>query len=212
MLDRHGSLFVVTAPSGSGKTTLVKQLLASLDGIQFSVSFTTRARRGDEEQGVDYHFITENVFHRKIEENELLEWAEVHGNMYGTSCVETEKLLRAGKDLLLDIDVQGAAEVRRAMPDAVTVFIMPPSYEELEERLRGRKQDTLEVIESRLAKAQEEVFQCQSFDYVVVNDSLQQASNLLQAIVLAERSRPRLLVDRIKPILESFESNDLKDS
>ncbi len=209
MTDRDGSLFVISAPSGSGKTTLVKKLLASLDGVQFSISFTTRARRGDEKDGVDYHFVTEQVFRRKIEEHEFLEWAEVHGNLYGTSRIETDELLRAGKDLLLDVDVQGAAQVRRAMPDAVTLFIMPPSYEVLEERLRGRRQDAPEVIESRLKEARHEVVHYRVFDYVLINESLQKASDLLQAVVLAERSRPRLLVDRIEPILESFLRHDL---
>ena len=205
MSPRRGNLFVISAPSGSGKTTLVRRLLDTLDDVRFSVSFTTRPPREGERDGVDYHFITEDEFRKKIADGGFLEWAEVHGNLYGTSKTETEKVRASGEDILLDVDVQGAAQVKKAEPDAITLFIMPPSFQVLEERLRGRRQDSDEVIESRLEEARREIHHYKDYDYVLINDSVERTSELLKAIVLAERSRPRLLEDRIRPIVESFE-------
>jgi guanylate kinase len=204
MTTRRGNLFVISAPSGSGKTTLVRRLLDSLDDVRFSVSFTTRTLRGSERDGLDYHFISEREFRSKIEDGEFLEWAEVHGNLYGTSKTETERLRSLGEDLLLDVDVQGAAQVRKAQPDAVTLFIMPPSFAVLEERLRGRRQDSDEVIDGRLNEARHEVHHYKDYDYVLINDSVERTAELFKAIVLAERMRPHLLQDRIRPIIESF--------
>lgn len=202
---RRGNLFVISAPSGSGKTTLVRRLIATLDDVWFSISFTTRPVRGSERDGVDYHFISEREFRSKIENGELLEWAEVHGNLYGTSRAETERVRTAGKDILLDVDVQGATQVRQSEPDAVTVFVMPPSFRVLEERLRGRRQDSAEVIEERLREARREIHYYEDYDYVLINDSVDKTLELFKAIVLAERTRPNLLADRIGPIIESFE-------
>ena len=203
-MTRRGNLFVISAPSGSGKTTLVRRLLDSLDDVQFSISFTTRSVRGSERDGIDYHFIAEADFRSKIEDGEFLEWAEVHGNLYGTSKIETEKIRAGGEDILMDVDVQGATQVRKAQPDAVTLFIMPPSFGVLEERLRGRRQDSDKVIEGRLDEARHEIHHYKDYDYVLVNDSVERTSELFKAIVLAERMRPHLLQDRIRPILDSF--------
>lgn len=204
MTTRRGNLFVISAPSGSGKTTLVRRLLDTLDDVQFSISFTTRPVRGTERDGIDYHFIPEESFRSKIEEGEFLEWAEVHGNLYGTSKIETEKIRVGGEDILLDVDVQGATQVRKAQPDAVTLFIMPPSFAVLEDRLRGRRQDSDKVIEGRLEEARHEIHHYKDYDYVLVNDSVERTSELFKAIVLAERMRPHLLQDRIRPILDTF--------
>ena len=203
-IARRGNLFVISAPSGSGKTTLVRRLLDALDDVRFSISFTTRPLRGSERDGADYHFVAEDDFRAKIEDGEFLEWAEVHGNLYGTSKTETERIRNAGEDILLDVDVQGAAQVRKAQPDAVTLFIMPPSFTVLEERLRGRRQDSDEVIEGRLNEARHEIHHYKDYDYVLVNDSVERTSELFKAIVLAERMRPHLLQDRIRPIIDSF--------
>ena len=204
MTPRRGNLFVISAPSGSGKTTLVRRLLDTLDDVQFSISFTTRSVRGSERDGIDYHFITEESFRSKIEEGEFLEWAEVHGNLYGTSKIETEKIRTGGEDILMDVDVQGATQVRKAQPDAVTLFIMPPSFGVLEERLRGRRQDSDKVIEGRLVEARHEIHHYKDYDYVLVNDSVERTSELFKAIVLSERMRPHLLQDRIRPIVDTF--------
>ncbi len=205
MSDRRGCLFVISAPSGSGKTTLVRRLLGSLDDIGFSVSLTTRPVRGSERDGVDYHFVAEDVFRGKVEQGEFLEWAEVHGNLYGTSRVETDIVRSSGRDILLDVDVQGAAQVREAVPDAVTLFVLPPSFQVLEERLRGRRQDTPEVIDGRLEEARREVHHYKDFHYILINESVEQTSELFKAVVLAQRTRPHLLQERIRPILDSFQ-------
>jgi guanylate kinase len=197
---------VISAPSGSGKTTLVQKLIASFSDLRFSVSYTTRAPRGAERGGVDYHFVTRREFQEKIGRGELLEWAEVHGNLYGTSKPETERIRAEGQDILLDVDVQGADQVRKAEPEAVTMFVMPPSLQVLEERLRGRKQDSADVIEGRLAGARREIDRYRDYHYVLVNDDVEETAELLKAIVLAERARPHLLEERLRPILESFRS------
>ena len=197
---------MISAPSGSGKTTLVQKLIASFSDLRFSVSYTTRAPRGAERDGVDYHFVTRERFQEKIREGELLEWAEVHGNLYGTSKPETERIRAGGQDILLDVDVQGADQVRKAEPEAVTMFVMPPSFQVLEERLRGRKQDSPEVIDSRLAGARREIDRYRDYHYVLVNDDIEETAVLLKSIVLAERARPHLLEERLRPILESFRS------
>lgn len=197
---------MISAPSGSGKTTLVQKLIASFSDLRFSVSYTTRAPRGAERDGVDYHFVPRDEFQEKIRKAEFLEWAEVHGNLYGTSKVETERIRAGGQDILLDVDVQGADQVRKAEPEAVTMFVMPPSFQVLEERLRGRKQDSPEVIEGRLAGARREIDRYRDYHYVLVNDGIEETAELLKSIVLAERARPHLLEERLRPILESFRS------
>ena len=187
-----GILFIISAPSGSGKSTLVSQLRTLVEGLDFSVSYTTRAPRGSEEDGREYHFIRRETFERMIAEGEFLEWAEVFGsNYYGTGFSALEKARAAGKDLLLDIDVQGAAQVMRKLPDAVSIFVLPPSPQVLELRLRNRSEaehmTSEEEIARRLAQARNELKQVWDYKYALVNDVLDQAVAEMRAIVLAER-------------------------
>ncbi|MEE9263203.1 MAG: guanylate kinase [Vicinamibacteria bacterium] len=204
MSKRLGSLLVISAPSGSGKTTLVRELVADVKGVEFSVSYTTRSRRSSEKEGVDYHFVSEREFRSKIEGNDFLEWAEVHERLYGTGRAKTEGVLRGGVDVVLDIDVQGAAQVKQAMPDAVLIFILPPSFEVLEQRLRDRRQNEEADIERRLTVARREVSQYQNYDYAVVNDEIERCAGLLQSIVLAERARRQRMEPIVRSILDSF--------
>jgi len=182
-----GKLYVVAAPSGAGKTTLVRLLLDSEPSVHLSVSFTTRGPRPGELDGREYHFVDVATFRAMLARGDFLEWAEVHGNFYGTSGAWIADQLNAGHDVLLEIDWQGAQQVRAAFPDAIGVFILPPSMEELTRRLTGRGTDSAEVIERRLAAAQAEMRHVGEFDYVIINDSLEQALNDLSAVVRASR-------------------------
>jgi len=186
-----GILFIISAPSGSGKSTLVSQLLTLVEGLDFSISYTTRAPRGSEIDGREYHFTTRTEFERMVEANEFLEWAEVFGNYYGTARSALEHARQQGRDLLLDIDVQGALQIMKELPKAVSIFVLPPSPQVLEMRLRNRSQAermTVEaIIERRLAEAREELKQIWAYKYALVNDVLDQAATELRAIVLAER-------------------------
>jgi len=185
-------LLVVSAPSGAGKTTLCRFLIERL-GFRFSVSHTTRPPRPGEVEGRDYYFVSREEFEDMISRGEFLEWAEVHGHLYGTSRAEVEGALARGEDLLLDIDVQGAASLRRTLPEAVFVFIAPPSLAELERRLRARGTESEEALRRRLSRAREEMTFAPWFDYVVVNDRVERAFEDLAAIVRAERCRPHRL-------------------
>ena len=191
-----GNLYVVAAPSGAGKTTLVKLLLAQEPEIRLSVSYTTRAPRTGEENGREYNFTDVATFRAMIDQNEFLEWAEVHGNYYGTSKTWIVNQISAGNDVLLEIDWQGAQQVRALFPEAIGIFILPPSFAELERRLTGRGTDSREVIERRLAAAQAEMRHVVEFDYVIINDILQQALDDLRAVMRA--SRLRLPAQRIR--------------
>jgi guanylate kinase len=186
-----GILFIISAPSGSGKSTLVSQLLTLVEGLDFSISYTTRAPRGSEIDGREYHFTTRAEFERMIAANEFLEWAEVFGNYYGTARSALNVAREQGRDLLLDIDVQGALQILKELPEAVSIFVLPPSPEVLEMRLRNRSQAermTVEaIIARRLAEAREELKQIWDYKYALVNDNLDQATTELRAIVLAER-------------------------
>lgn len=186
-----GILFIISAPSGSGKSTLVSQLRTLVEGLDFSVSYTTRAPRGSEEDGREYHFTTRAEFERMIATGEFLEWAEVFGNYYGTARSALAHAAGLGKDLLLDIDVQGARQVMERMPEAVSIFVLPPSPEVLERRLRNRslaEHVTAEdVIARRLAQAQNELRQIWGYRYALVNDVLDQAVAEMRAVVLWER-------------------------
>ena len=180
-----GTLFIVTAPSGAGKTTLVRGLLQRDARVQLSISYATRAPRAGEEDGREYHFVDVPTFRALRERGEFLEWAEVHGNYYATSRVWLKEQIAAGRDTLLEIDWQGAQQVRKSFPEAVGVFIMPPSMQELTRRLVGRGTDSSEVIAGRLAAAQAEMRHVGEFDYVIINDQLEQALDDLRAVVRA---------------------------
>ena len=183
-----GQLFIVAAPSGAGKTTLVKLLLAE-DPVRLSISHTTRTPRAGEENGVAYHFVSVADFKAMVAAGDFLEWAEVHGNFYGTSKSWIANELAAGRDVLLEIDWQGAQQVRKIFAQAVGVFILPPSMEELTQRLTGRGTDSAEVIERRLVAAQDEMRHVGEFDYVIINDTLQQALSELISVLRASRLR-----------------------
>ena len=184
-----GSLFIVSAPSGAGKTTLVRLLLEQDKEVHLSVSYTTRSPRPGEQNGRAYHFVSVADFLAMKEQGEFLEWAEVHGNYYGSSRLWLEGQMRSGRDMLLEIDWQGAAQVKRQFPSAVGIFIMPPSLDELERRLRGRGSDSADVIARRLSAAQDEMRHVSEFEYVIINNELQQAHRELVATVQASRLR-----------------------
>jgi len=199
------TVFIISAPSGSGKSTLVSHLLASVTGLTFSVSYTTRSLRGAEVDGRDYHFVSREAFEAMLARNEFLEWAQVFGNYYGTHRGILERARAEGNDLVLDIDVQGARQLKEQIPEAVTVFILPPSKQVLEQRLRARGEDREEVIARRLREAAEEIRNYDRYDYVLINRDLAKAEATLDAIVLGERVRRTRIEDRIRPILETFQ-------
>jgi guanylate kinase len=180
-----GNLFIVSAPSGAGKTSLVSALLTSNKQISLSISYTTRAPRPGETDGKDYHFVSREQFLQMAQQGDFLESAEVYGNLYGTSQPWIEKQLASGRDILLEIDWQGAAQVRKLMPHAISIFILPPSLATLEARLKGRGQDSAEVIARRLHAAQEDISHVAEFDYVIINDKLDEALRQLDAVVTA---------------------------
>jgi guanylate kinase len=199
------TIFIVSAPSGSGKSTLVSRLLAAEPGLTFSISYTTRQPRGAEKDGESYHFVTRPEFEAMVARDEFLEHAEVFGNYYGTHRGILEQARSSGRDLVLDIDVQGARQLRRKIPEAVTVFILPPSRQILEARLRARGEDREEVIERRLRDAAEEIRRYRDYHYVLINRELTESDAILDAIVRAERVRRTRIEERIRPILDSFQ-------
>ena len=184
---RKGIPIVVSAPSGGGKTTLCRRLMEKLSGLEFSISHTTRAPRGQEQDGVDYHFVSEAEFKSLIAEDKFLEWAEVHGNYYGSSLEAARKQLSAGRDVLFDIDIQGGYQIKEKMPEAVLIFIVPPSMKVLEERLRGRASDTEEVIQKRLKAAREEIEGAVNYSHWIINDDLDCALDTFSSVVVAGR-------------------------
>lgn len=198
-------VFIISAPSGSGKSTLVRRLMEGDELLEFSTSVTTREPRPGDVDGQSYHFITRQEFFRLRDQGELLEWAEVFGYYYGTSRAVLQRARERGRDLILDIDVQGAAQLKDKLPEAVTIFILPPSRRELEVRLRNRSSDPDDVIERRLRDATREVRNYPSYDYVLVNDELEESFDRLRSILRAERCRTERVQELIQPILESFE-------
>jgi guanylate kinase len=199
------TVFIISAPSGSGKSTLVSRLLAGDAGLLFSVSYTTRKPRGAEVEGQNYRFVSREDFEAKLRRDEFLEWAQVFGNYYGTHRGILEEAVAKGKDLVLDIDVQGARQLKRQIPDAVTVFILAPSKQVLEQRLRARSEDRDDVIARRLRDAAEEIRNYKAYDYVLINKDLSEAEVTLSAIVRAERARRSRIEDQIRPILDTFQ-------
>jgi guanylate kinase len=200
------TVFIVSAPSGSGKSTLVGELIRRLPGLRFSVSFTTRPPRGNEQDGEHYHFISREEFEARIANGEFLEWAEVFGNYYGTHQSELDRASAQGEDLVLDIDVQGARQLKERIPAAVSIFVLAPSRQVLEQRLRARSQDSGPVIERRLREAAEEIRNYSQYDYVVVNREVKASVDMLVSIVKATRSRRERMLNEIRPILETFEN------
>jgi guanylate kinase len=183
----RGNLYTVSAPSGAGKTSLVKALLESVDDIRVAVSHTTRAMRPGEVDGVDYHFVDQDTFMAMVGNGDFLEHAQVFDNYYGTSASSTTELLESGQDVILEIDWQGAAQVRQLFPEAIGVFILPPSREALESRLRNRGQDSDEVIARRMQDARQEISHYAEYDYLVVNDDFDEALGALRGLVLSRR-------------------------
>jgi guanylate kinase len=198
------TVFIISAPSGSGKSTLVSRLLAHDPNLMFSVSYTTRERRGHEVDGQNYCFVSREDFERRIANGEFLEYAEVFGNYYGTHRGILEEARAVGRDLVLDIDVQGARQLKRQIPEAVTVFILAPSRQILEQRLRARGEDREDVIVRRLREAADEIRNYNAYDYVLINRDLAESDATLSAIVEAERVRRTRMEDQIRPILDTF--------
>jgi guanylate kinase len=215
------NVFIISAPSGSGKSTLVNEIRKRVPGLEFSISYTTRAPRGKERDGCEYYFVSRKQFEEMIRNRDFLEYAEVFGHYYGTARRFLEKAEADGGDLLLDIDVQGAAQIRAKLPQAVSIFVLPPNRMELEQRLRNRSQDAEEVIQKRLRTASREIVNYEKYDYILVNDRLEDSVQSLTAILLserqrrageadaaqsamAERSRLERVRDRLQPILQSF--------
>jgi guanylate kinase len=182
-----GNLYVIAAPSGAGKSSLVKALMAQDPQLELSVSHTTRAPRGQEQHGREYFFVPHDVFDRMVADNAFVEWAHVHSNRYGTSRQAIEDKISSGADIILEIDFQGALQIKQLFPQAVTVFILPPSWPELEARLRRRGEDSEDVIALRLKNAATEMAQAKNFDFVIINDSFERALGDLQAIVRTHR-------------------------
>ena len=199
---REGVLFVVSAPSGAGKTTLCRELIRTVKDLKQSISFATREQRAGEQDGVDYHFISTDDFQNMVKRNEFAEWAEVHGNFYGTALATIDNAAANGTDLLLDIDCQGAKQLRKNYARGVFIFILPPDYIELEKRLRERGTDHEEVIQKRLRNAREEISQAHTYDYLVVNDDFATAKQALDSIISAERQR----ASRCSYLLNEFNS------
>ena len=186
-MDYPGNLFVIAAPSGAGKSSLVNALLEVDSHLVLSVSHTTRAQRGQEQDGREYHFVDEASFRAMVARGDFLEWAEVHGHLYGTSKAEIESRVRGGQDVVLEIDWQGALQIKQLFPDAVLVFVLPPSWEELEQRLARRGEDHPQAIAQRLANARVEVAQARHFDFVIINALFETALFDLKAIVHSQR-------------------------
>jgi guanylate kinase len=200
----RGTLIVVSAPSGAGKSSLAERVLKRLSDLRFSISYTTRAPRGTEQHGIDYYFVSEDEFRAMRDRDEFLECAEVHGHLYGTHEKPVEEMLSQGFDVMLDIDVQGAEQVRRRAPEAVLVFILPPSCEVLGARLRARNLNAPADIERRLRNAAIEVQLYERFDYAVLNEDLDRALDQLEAIIVAERCRPYRQRNRIESVIDTF--------
>lgn len=199
------AVFIISAPSGSGKSTLVKGLLSALPDLRFSVSYTTRAPRESERHGENYYFTSKERFEAMIGSGEFLEYAGVFGNYYGTHSSELEYARADRKDLVLDIDVQGAAQLKKKIPDAISIFILAPSRAELEQRLRARSEDSDETIRRRLKGAVEEIRNYELYDYVLVNREVGASIDGLACIVKAERARRIRMEDQVRPIIETFE-------
>jgi guanylate kinase len=202
----RGTLFVVSSPSGGGKGTIIEHVLECVENLSYSVSYTTRAPRLKEVDGREYFFISRETFEDMVAAGEFLEWACVHGNLYGTAKNQILAETAAGSDIILEVDVQGAASVRRLLMDSVSIFILPPSYEVLRERLLARGTDSPEELAVRLRNAPEELRQYSAFDYVIINDEVERAVNQLASIIYAERARCMRQEGLVREVIENFKS------
>jgi len=205
--SRGGVLYVVSSPSGGGKGTLIRRMLDVVPDLSYSVSYTTRAPRNGEVNGREYFFVDRNRFEEMIASDEFLEWANVHGHLYGTARSQVENEIGAGRDIVLEVDVQGAASVRRLRVDSVSIFILPPSLETLRERLIARGTDSPEELIVRLRNAPQELSQYSTFDYVIFNDQIDRASTQLASIVLAERARRSRQEALVQDVIQRFKTN-----
>lgn len=202
-----GNLIIITSPSGGGKGTLISELMKRGVGIGYSVSYTTRPMRQGEADGTDYSFISVEEFEKRIADGEFLEYAKVHDNYYGTSKARVQRLIAEGVDVILEIDVQGAADVLKTLPDAVSIFILPPSFEALAQRLRARNTEKPEQLRLRLRNSFDEVRRFDEFEYVVINDNIADAVRRLESIIVGERQRRTRQTEAIKDILDSFDTS-----
>jgi len=208
----RGTLFVVSSPSGGGKGTIIRHVLDVVENLSYSVSYTTRAPRLNEVDGREYFFVSREIFDEMAAAGEFLEWACVHGNFYGTSKKQIIEETAAGSDLILEVDVQGAASVRRLLMDSVSIFILPPSYEVLRQRLIARGTDSPEELEVRLRNAPEELKQYSAFDYVIINDEIERAASQLASIIYAERARCMRQEGLVREVIENFKSSSIIES
>ncbi len=207
--EARGILFVVSAPSGGGKGTLIQRVLNKVPNLSYSVSFTTRAPRNGEQNGREYFFVTPEKFEQMVAANEFLEWAHVHSKLYGTGRDQVFREMSEGRDIILEVDVQGAASVRRLLEDSVTIFILPPSYQVLKQRLLLRGTDSPEELDLRLRNAHRELEDYSAFQYLIVNDDADLAAEQMSAIVHAERARLSRQGPRIKKVVDAFMVMDL---
>jgi len=203
----RGILFVVSSPSGGGKGTLINRVLNTVPGVSYSVSYTTRAPRDGEVNGRDYFFVSPDKFEAMLAANEFLEWARVHRHLYGTARQQVWREMSEGRDIILELDVQGAASVRELVANSVSVFILPPSFEVLRQRLIARGTDSRDELEVRLRNAPAELKHYAAFDYVIINDDAARAAAQLRSIVYAERARRQRQEDEIRRVADTFPSN-----
>lgn len=208
----RGTLFVVSSPSGGGKGTIIRHVLEDVGNLSYSVSYTTRAPRQGEIDGREYFFVNREVFEEMVAAGEFLEWACVHGNLYGTAKSQVIEETNAGADIILEVDVQGAASVRQLLMDSVSIFILPPSYEVLKQRLITRGTDSPEELAVRLRNAPDELKQYSAFDYVIINDEIERASGQLASIIYAERARCMRQESLVLEVIEKFKSNSIIES
>jgi guanylate kinase len=206
--EGRGILFVVSSPSGGGKGTLIQRVLKQVPNLSYSVSFTTRTPRNGEVDGREYFFVTPETFNEMIAADEFFEWAEVHSKLYGTARKQVVNEIAGGRDIILEVDVQGAASVRALMADAVSIFILPPSFKVLKQRLQARGTDSAEELDLRLRNAPAELRDYSLFQYVIVNDDLDRAANQMTAIVHAERARLSRQETRVKRVVDAFTDDD----
>lgn len=203
--NKEGLLVIISAPSGAGKTSLCEAVMGFFPDLNYSVSHTTRTPRPGETNGDDYHFVSQETFQEMIKDGRFAEWAEVHGNKYGTAAEPIRECLHKEKGVILDIDGQGARQLKDKFPDAVSIFILPPSWEELEERLRSRRTDDDKDIEIRLKNAREEIQYVEQYDYVVINDDFTEAASTLKSIVIAEKCRTQRFLRREQDYMRILE-------